>query len=1167
MTARGDCVNVEFSANIIVYRPKGGQTVASQFVHLHTHSHYSLLDGAATIDDLIDAALREKMPALALTDHGNMFGSLEFYKAAVAKGLKPIIGYEAYVAPGRRTERVTRENENTAHHLTLLVADHTGYKNILRLASEAYLTGFYYKPRIDLALLREHHAGLIGMSGCLSGQVSRLVLADDMEGAERTAVEYREIFGAGNFYLEAQDHGLSEQKRMCAGMLALSKKTGIGLVATNDVHYLRRDDYEAHDVMLCINTGKLVEDQKRLRMGTDQMYFKSAAEMAKVFEGMEGALESTMEIAEKCNLKLDFDKLHLPKFTPPAGKTLEQYFEELCRAGLRERFKEVTGAYVERLNMEMDTIKKMSLADYFLIVWDFVRFARERGIPVGPGRGSVCGSLAAYCLRITDVDPVKYNILFARFIDIDRKEMPDIDIDFCMNRREEVIEYVRKKYGSDCVTQIITFGTMAARGALRDVGRVMNVPLSEINVLAKRIPPTGATLKEAIEADAELRGRYEKEKAIKKLFDISMRLEGLARHASVHAAGVVIADRPLYEYMPLYKSPDGEITSQWDMKMVEAAGLLKMDFLGLRTLTVMHTAAGLIKRNRGVEVDFAGLPLDDKKTFGLLSRGETKGVFQVESSGFRDLLIKLKPDHIGDIIVMVALYRPGPLGGGMVDEFIARRHGQRKVEYLHPLMEGPLKETYGVMVYQGQIMQLVNQMAGIPLSKALSLIKAISKKKQDYVASMRTEFIGGCKAKGISEKIAAEVFDLINFFASYGFNKAHATAYGLITYQTAWLKANYPVEYMAGLLTCDIGNSDKIAEYIEECRRMGIEVIPPDVNASDVAFTVDGERIHFGLAAVRNVGERSVEAIVAARTEGGAFKSIYDFCERVNNKAMNRATMESLIKSGAFDSTRARRSQLMAALDSAMQSGARRQEDRKAGQMSMFGSFVAAAPAKADETLPDMEEWAESALLKGEKESLGFYVTSHPLARYEDAIRRFSSASTVSLGEMRDGSAVTIGCMVHNAQRKVTKKGKAMAIAELEDLGGKCKAIFWPETYEKYAPSLGEEFAAFVVGKVDTKGEEAAVIVGELIPMEEGYRRLTRRVTVRLNCMGLENETLAAVKRIMAEHAGECPVVLEFHEDSRKSAVRVDRKLFVLPSRELVAAFEDVLGVGCVAFE
>jgi len=1141
--------------------------VASRFVHLHTHSHYSLLDGAATIDGLIDAALREKMPALALTDHGNMFGSMEFYKVALAKGIKPIIGYESYVAPGGRTDRTTRESEATAHHLTLLVADGTGYKNLLKLASEAYLTGFYYRPRIDLELLKAHHQGLIALSGCMSGQVARMILSDDMEGAERIAMQYQDLFGKGNFYLEAQDHGLSEQKRMCAGMLALSRKTGIPLVATNDVHYLRRDDCEAHDVMLCINTGKLFDDPKRMRMRTDQMYFKSAAEMARLFDGMEQALENTAEIAERCNLKLDLGTLHFPKFTPPDGKTKEQYFEELCRQGLRERFKEVTQTYTDRLNYEIDTIERMKMVDYFLIVWDFVRFARESGIPVGPGRGSACGSLVAYCLRITDVDPIRYNIIFARFIDIDRKEMPDIDIDFCMNRREEVIDYVHKKYGADCVTQIITFGTMAARGAVRDVGRVLNVPLAEVNAIAKHIPAMGVTLKEAIDADPELRQRYEKEPQARKLFNISMRLEGLARHASVHAAGVLIADRPLHEYIPLYKSNDGEVTSQWDMKMVEAAGMLKMDFLGLRTLTVMHTAAELIKRNRGAEIDFSTLPLDDKKTFALLSHGETKGVFQVESSGFRDLLIRLKPDCIGDIIVMIALYRPGPLGGGMVDEFIARRHGKRKVEYLHPLMEGPLKETYGVMVYQGQIMQLLNQMAGIPMSKALTLIKAISKKNQDQVAAMRPEFIEGCTARGVEEKIAKEVFDQINGFAAYGFNKGHSTAYGLITYQTAYLKANYPVEYMAALLTCDIGNSDKIAEYMEECRRMKIDAVPPDVNTSDVAFTVDGDRIHFGLAAVRNVGERSVEAVIAARKESGEFKSIYDFCERVNNKALNRTTLESLIKCGAFDSTRARRSQLMAVLDGALQSGARRQQDKKAGQMSMFGSFGAATAVKDDETLPDMNEWPEPLLLKGEKESLGFYVTSHPLTRHEDVIRRFSNASAASLAEMKDGAAVTIGCMVHNFQRKVTKRGKPMAIAEIEDLTGKCKAIFWPETYERYASKLGDEVAVFVVGTVDAKTEEPSVIVSDLIPMEEGYSRLTKRVTVRLNCDGVDEGTLATVKKILAENTGKCPVVLEFHDNSQKTPMKVERRLFVSPSREMVTAFEDALGVGCVTLE
>ncbi len=1139
--------------------------MGSRFVHLHTHSHYSLLDGASTIDNLVEAAVRAKMPALALTDHGNMFGAMEFYKKCLAGGIKPIVGCEAYVAPGSRLDKSARENEATSHHLTLLIRNTEGYYNLLKLSSEAYLTGFYYKPRIDRELLKQHHAGLIALSGCMSGQVARLIIAGDMAGAEQAALEYRDIMGEGDFYLEVQDHGITNQKKMCAGMVELSKKTGLPIVCTNDVHYLKREDSEAHDAMLCINTGKLVEDQKRLRMQTDQMYFKSVKEMQELFQGIDGAIENTLAIANRCNLELTFDEMHFPRFDPPEGKTQEQYFEELCREGLRQRFPEPPQEYLDRLEYEIDTIKKMGLASYFLIVWDFVRFARENGIPVGPGRGSVCGSLVAYCLRITGVDPIKYDILFARFIDVDRREMPDIDIDFCMNGREKVIEYVRNKYGSDCVSQIITFGTMAARGAVRDVGRVLNVPLAEVNTIAKKIPPTGSSLKDAIASDPDLRTRYEKEPRIKKLFDISLRLEGLARHASVHAAGVIIADRPLTEYIPLYKSPDGEVTSQWDMKMIEAAGLLKMDFLGLRTLTVMHATAELLKQNKGVEMNFSSLPLNDEKTFALLSRGETKGVFQVESSGFRDLLVKLKPDCIKDIIVMIALYRPGPLGGGMVDEFIQRRHGRRKVEYLHPLMEGPLKETHGVMVYQGQIMQIVNQMGGIPMAKALSLIKAISKKQHDYVAGMTEEFLRGCKSKGVSEKIAKEVFELITYFASYGFNKGHSTAYGLITYQTAYLKANYPVEYMAALLTCDTGNSDKIAEHIKECRRMGIDVVPPHVNTSDVRFTVENDRIHFGLVAVKNVGARSVEAIVAARKEGGEFKSIYDFCERVDSRAINRSTVESLIKCGAFDSLGAHRSQLTAVADQALQFGARAQQDKRCGQTSMFGDFQQNAAGRVSEALPGVEEWSETTLLKNEKESLGFYVTSHPLARYEALIRCFSNMTASDMPGLRDGNTITMGCTIHGVKRKVTRKGKPMAVAELEDLSGKCKAIFWPETYEKFASVIDNDAVLFIRGKVDTKGEEPSVIVSEAIPIEEAYERLTRRVTVRLNCVGLEEETLEALKEILYENAGECPVVLDFREDGQKTSLMVDRNLFVSPSEKLVAAVDNLLGSGCVA--
>jgi len=1136
----------------------------SGFVHLHVHSHYSLLDGAATVNALVGAAVRNKMSALALTDHGNMFGAIEFYRACIAAGIKPLIGYEAYVAPGSRLEKTALENESASYHLTLLVRDMEGYRNLVKLASEAYLTGFYYKPRIDDELLRAHSGGLIALSGCAKSRLSGCIMRDDFDGAERVAREYSEIFGDGNFFIELQDHGIAELKKINEGTVEVARRTGLPTVVTNDVHYIAREDAEAQDVLICINTGKLLDDEKRLRMDTDQLYFKSEEEMAAVAAGDEQALTNTAEIASRCNLELDFETKHFPRFVPPEGKTIEEYFEERVWKGYHERFSDPAPECEERLKYELDTLNKIGLASYLLIVWDFIRYARENRVPVGPGRGSACGSLVAYCLRITDVDPIRYNIIFERFADINRREMPDIDTDFCVYGRESVINYVSQKYGRESVAQIITFGTMAARGAIRDVGRVLNIPLGEVDSIAKKIPPVSSSLTDAIEADPDLKQMGGKDARINRLFKIAKKLEGLNRHASIHAAGVVMADGPLTEYLPLYKSGD-DITSQYAMKPLEQVGLVKMDFLGLRTLTVLDKAVKLVKQTQGIDIDLAKIPLDDAKTFELLRRGGTKGVFQVESPGFRDMMMRLKPDCIEDIIVMVALYRPGPLGGGMVDEYIHRKHGKRKVKYLHPLMEEPLKETYGVMVYQGQIMQLANRMAGFSMADALTLIKAIGKKKQEFIEGKREEFIKGCIANKVPKKVAEQVFDLITFFGGYGFPKGHATAYALITYQTAYMKANFPVEFMAALLTCEMGNTDKIVEYTDECARMGIKVEPPDVNEGFPEFTVADGKIRFGLVAVKNVGQKAVEALVEGRDRVGRFENIYQFCENVDLRSVNKATVETLVKSGAFDFTGWNRAQMATCVDSAIQAGGRTQEDRRTGQMTFLGEFKEQAQARNISQAPDVPDWPETIKLKYEKESLGFYVTSHPLAKHRGELENFSTTSIDSLKSHPDGQQIVIGCMLHNIKYKLTRAGNKMAQLNTEDLTGNCRAIVFPKALDKCGKLLEEDSAVFLRARVDNKAEEPCLIISEIIPIEKTYERLARIVNVTVDTVGLEEETLSSLREIVSSYQGDCPVYMHFKDGSDRTSIRLGRRYYVLPSRSLVQKIAGLLGDDCVA--
>ncbi|HID77439.1 MAG TPA: DNA polymerase III subunit alpha, partial [Planctomycetaceae bacterium] len=998
------------------------------FVHLHCHSHYSLLDGAADIGRLLEKAKALRMNALALTDHGNLYGALEFYQKACAVGVKPILGYEAYVAPGSRRKRDAATMKDASNHLTLLAENRTGFRNLIKLASYAFLDGFYFRPRIDKELLEEHSEGLICLSGCASSELSRVLTAGgepDIEAALEVAGWFQKVFGQ-RYFIEIQNNGLPRQQVAMEGALEVARRTGAPVVATSDVHYVERGDAEAQDILMCINTGKFRTDSNRMKMETDQFYLRSPEEMYEVFSGHEEALRRSQEIADRVDLQLELGRRHFPVFAPPEGLRSEDYLRQLCLEGLRDRYRdnpkrirdgELAPEVIKRLDRELEVINKLGFANYFLIVWDFVRFARQRGI-AATARGSGVGSLVAYALYLSHVCPLEYDLLFERFLDVNRLEAPDIDIDFDQQRRGEVIQYVKQKYGKDNVAQIGTFGTMAARAAIRDVGRVLGLPISRVNEVVGKVPDQlGITIAMALERSDELRRAYESDPDVRELLKFAQQVEGLARNVGTHAAAVVIADRPLTEYVPLGRvQGKEEVITQWAMGDVEAAGLLKMDFLGLRNLTILSKAVQLIEQTTGQKVDPYRFPLNDPETFALLCRGETKGIFQLESGGIRDLLQRMKPDHFRDIIATNALYRPGPLEGGMVDDYIAVKHGRKRAEYKHPVMKEVLEETHGVMVYQEQVMRILNRLGGIELADAYKCIKAISKKKLAVIAKFRQQFVEGAHAQGLSRKEAEEVFGLIEKFAGYGFNKSHSTAYALIAYMTAYLKAHYPVEFMAALLSSDMPNrnftrKDSTVEHLEDCQRMGIEVVPPDVNHSEADFAVADGRIYFGLAAIKGCGTAAAEAIATERRRGGRYASLFDFCERLDPHVVNRATIETLIKAGAFDSLGTHRAQLFHAVDRALQAGAAKAADRRSGQLGLFDEADVRAEAPAA-GLPDVPEWPEAEKVAKEKEVLGFYLSSHPLAEYREILELYCSHSTTEAAALAHRTDVLLGGMV-----------------------------------------------------------------------------------------------------------------------------------------------------------
>ncbi|HRU04235.1 MAG TPA: DNA polymerase III subunit alpha [Candidatus Brocadiia bacterium] len=1109
------------------------------FVHLHVHSHYSLLDGMCRMEDLAETAVKMGMPALALTDHGNLFGALKFYNAMRDAGIKPIVGYEAYVAHGDRRNREPSGAKDAGFHLTLLATNAAGFRSLVKLSSLAYLEGFYYKPRIDKEILAKHHEGLIALSGCAASEINYHLAEDRAKKAEEVAAFYKDLFG-DRFYIEIQDNGLDIQKKCLGPSIDIARRLGLKIVATNDTHYMTSDDACAQEALLCINTGKTLSDPSRMQFGSNEFYFKSPAEMRQRFGQWPESLTSTLEIAERCNLELKFERHH-PVFTPPDGKTCPQYLRELCVKGLKERHPKPSQEYMERLDYELAVIEKMGYSAYFLIVWDFINFARQKRIPTGL-RGSGTGAMVSYVLGLSDVDPIAYNLLFERFLDPQRKEPPDLDIDICEIRREEVLRYVKERYGYDSTAQIITFGTMAARGCIRDVGRVTEMPLPEVDQIAKKVPDTlGITLQEALDQEPELRRLCDTQAHVKKLFDLALKLEGLARHAGTHAAGLVMADRDLTEYIPLYKA--GEVVmSQFDMGDLEKAGMLKMDFLGLRTLTIVDKALDLIEEREGKRPDVTRLDLNDPKPYELLGRGETEGVFQLGGEGFQELLRKLKPRNIEDIIAAVALYRPGPLGSGMLDDFVARRHGLQPIPPMREDMAAILRDTCGVITYQEQIMRICNRVAGMPLCDALTMIKNISKKKADKIEKGRADFIAGAVKNGLTPQDAEDLFNLILEFAGYGFNRAHATAYAFLAYKTAWLKAHYPVQFVAAGMTCDMAFVDKIAKHMEDCKRLGIETLGPCVNASMPWFTVTKDnKIRYGLGALRGLGIKACESLCAERERGGPYKSLEDFCSRADLSAINRAAIETLIKAGAFDSLPGHRAQKAAALEGAMRMGQRLQKDRRQGQASLFAAFGMDTAQEPDDaaSLPNIEEWPPTELLNFEKEALGFYFSGHPLVQHTALITQLSTCRAGDLAQQPPESGQVLGGMIAGVKRSVTKKGDPMARLDFEDLTGKVSAVVFPEAFKKFGSMMNPGDIVFLQGTVDRSMERPSFRVDNVIPLADAPQRLAASATLRLERLSLDEPALARLKSVCERHKGPTPLSLDIGlPDRRRVLIR-----------------------------
>jgi DNA polymerase-3 subunit alpha len=1157
----------------------------SQFVHLHLHTDYSMLDGACDVEKLVHRVKELGMPAVAMTDHGNIFGAVHFVNAAKAAGVKPIVGCELYVCKkeDHDIERTPPEGD-TYNHLLVLAENEEGYRNLTKITSEASLRGFYYKPRVSKKFLAEHSKGLIGLSGCLKGEVAERLMEGNYEAAREAAATFRDIFGGKNFYLEIQDQGLAMEHRIHPGLFQLEKDLGLPMVATNDSHYLCEDDAHAQDVMVCIQTAKSIQDANRMKFEGNQFFVKSYAEMARVFKDSPDVLTRTLDIAERCNLKLEKVSSPFPHFDVPPGFTLDSYFEHVTREGFARRLEVLRGNenlgrlkhsladYEQRLAREIAIIQQMKFSGYFLIVWDFIRYAKERDIPVGPGRGSAAGALVAYSLGITDIDPLQHELLFERFLNPERISMPDIDIDFCMNRRGEVIDYVTRKYGRDNVAQIITFGTMAAKAAIKDVGRAMDVPYSDVDRIAKMVPnQLNITLEEAIHDSPQLKEAYEKDAQIRELLETAKKLEGLVRNAGVHAAGVVIAPRPLTDLVPLHRTKNNEIVTAFDMVAIEKLGLLKMDFLGLTTLTILDDTIKLIAQTRGEHLELASLPLDDDETYRkVFYKGLTSGVFQFESHGMRDVLRRYQPNSIEDLTALNALYRPGPIQGGMIDDFIDRKHGRKKIEYELPELKEILEETLGVIVYQEQVMQIANRLAGYSLGEADLLRRAMGKKKPEEMAQQRERFVEGAAQRNYPAKKIEKIFDLMAQFAGYGFNKSHSAAYALLAYQTAYLKTHYPVEFMAALLTSVTGSTDDVVKYINECREMGIAVEPPDINVSDANFTPHESAIRFGLAAVKNVGHNAIESIVAGRKKLSRYRDIYEFTENVDLRLLNKRVLESLIKSGAMDSF-GHRAQLMFVLDKAVARGEKTQRDSELGQHGLFlESFTQAEENESqNHKLPDIPHWDEHQRLAAEKEILGFFITGHPLEKYRDKLEGLNALSLSDISSMKASTGkdetITTAGMIGNVRVLKSKKGDFYAQATLEDMSGSVDMIVFPEAYRRLSEKVKLEVPVLVKAGVRVEeGSNPKITAAEIIPLEDAKVPLPKSLRIRIPVEGCSESTVDSLHSLFNERRGEARVLFDVERAGDFMVVMEAEGYNVQPDRNFIARVEELCGRGSV---
>ncbi|MGE1061454.1 DNA polymerase III subunit alpha [Megasphaera paucivorans] len=1153
------------------------------FVHLHNHTQYSLFDGLCRIPDMVSKAAAMNMPAIAITDHGNMYGVIYLYKEARAQGIKPILGCEVYMTRGSRFEQKTKER---LCHLVLLAKNLQGYHNLVKIVSKGFVDGEnnYHRPRVDYDLLEQYHDGLIAMSACIEGHIQQDILNRNEAGARKSLENLVRIFGKDDFYLEVQNHGLPEEGEVRKLFKEWAGEYGLKLVATNDFHYLDRSDAAAQEVKLCISTASTLDDPTHFRFSNDEFYMKSGDEMAALFPDMPEALETTLEIANKCNVEINFDERHLPKFPVPEGETDVTYLRKLCRQALPKKYDPVTDEVQKRLEYELDVIEKMGFPSYFLIVWDYVKFARDHKIPVGPGRGSAAGSVVAYLLGITGLDPLKYDLLFERFLNPERISMPDIDMDFCYENRSKIIDYVTYKYGKDHVAQIITFGTLAAKAVLRDVGRVLAIPLNEVNRIVKMIPnELGITLDKALKTNKDFKKEYDTEAVVHRLVDYGKALEGLVRHSSTHAAGVVISAAPVDDYVPLQYSKEGYLTTQFDKDLVEELGLLKMDFLGLRTLTVIGDAIKLIKQNRGIDIDVNHIPLDDLETCRLLTEGDTAGVFQMESSGITNLVKELRPRHFEDMIPLVALYRPGPLGSGMVDDFIRASHGERQITYLHPLLEPILKDTYGVILYQEQVMQIASVMGGFTLGQADLLRRAMGKKKESVLKAQRENFLSGTRQNNISDDIANQVFDLMVYFAGYGFNKSHSAAYAYVAWQTAYLKAHFRPEFMAATMTSMINDMNKISYYVSECRHHEVPVLSPDVNASGSMFSVQGKGVRFGLAGIKNLGENAIDVIVKARNQEGPFVSLADFCSRVDFHVVNKRAVESLIKCGAMDSFGYKRSQLMAVADQAISLGSLNQKDHASGQMGLFDM---GEESVVELNYPAIEEYPIEMRLAMEKEYDGFYFSGHPLNKYKKIMDTLTPIAAL-FGEGNrdyDGKVVHVGGLITAKKQVTTKRNDQMAILTIEDYTHPLTVVVFPKTYALYAALTMPDMAVAISGRADINDDTIQILAEELKLLDQSQPRAGNISAVQKEYMDtgwksgqgnklfikipahLEKSDISStIADILQQHPGTVPVY--FHLMGSRRTIRTDERYWVQISDELHYQLQSIIGAQALVLE